>query len=91
MSAAGRKGGKLKTETKKAEPVDVAALIARSRENPFGFLSLDEVRRIFGFGVNTMTELVRMGAPVVARKMNPGMLMEWLRVNASEVGKIREE
>ena len=48
-------------------------------------------RLLFGFGSNTMTALVNLGAPVVARKINPDAFKAWLSANASIVGKIREE
>lgn len=59
--------------------------------NPFRFFSLEEVGEICGFGRNTMTALVDAGAPVVGRKMNPNLLLEWLKQNHDAIGKVRPE
>lgn len=58
--------------------------------NPYKYHSFAKIAERFGFGVNTITAFVAMGAPVVARKINPDHLKEWLRVNGEKVGKIRE-
>jgi len=46
---------------------------------------------MFDLGRNVMTALRTMGAPVIGRKMNPMMLMEWLKENHDRVPKVRGE
>lgn len=67
-----------------------SALAKLVRENPYRFLSFGEIARLFGFGTNTMTVLVNLGAPVAARKINPQHFLAWLEKNYDKVGKIRE-
>ena len=62
-----------------------------AKENPFQFFSFEEIGDLYGFGKNTMTALAAAGAPVVAKKMNPQLLFEWLEQNADKIGKIRED
>lgn len=71
----------------RAKPLGIAD---RVQANPFQFFSCEEVAELFGFGRDTMTALIAAGAPVVGRKMNPQLLLEWLRVHHSDIGKIRE-
>ena len=61
-----------------------------ARENPYRFFTFTEIRELFGFGENAITLFVEMGAPVVARKINPTLLLEWLKAHAPEIGKIRD-
>ena len=63
----------------------------QAQENPFRFFSFQEVGEMFDFGRDTMTALVNAGAPVVAKKINPALLLKWLESNADEVGKVREQ
>ena len=37
-----------------------------------------------------MTALIDAGAPMVSRKINPSLLMDWMRAHPDAVGKIRE-
>jgi hypothetical protein len=73
------------------KPAEKPSVADQARENPYRFFSFADIAALFGFGVNTMTEIVRLGAPVVARKLNPDALKAWLTTNAEKVGKIREE
>jgi hypothetical protein len=60
--------------------------------NPFKFFALADVAKMFGFGADTMTAIAKApGAPIVARKCNPHLLLKWLEQNADKVGKIRED
>lgn len=68
-----------------------AALAKLVRENPFRFITQAEAGKLFGFGTNAMTMLVNLGAPVVARKINPDHFKSWLCTNADKVGKIRSD
>ena len=61
-----------------------------AKENPYRFFNYGEISELFGFGADLITKIVEMGAPVVARKINPTLLMEWLKSNAAAVGKIRD-
>jgi hypothetical protein len=38
-----------------------------------------------------MTTLRGMGAPVVGRKMNPGLLLQWLQQHHDRVPKVRSD
>jgi hypothetical protein len=69
---------------------EALTLAKLAKENPFRFFTVAEVGSMCDFGVNTMTALITAGAPVVARKINPSLLLKWLEVNADKVGKIRE-
>lgn len=61
-----------------------------AQANPFAFLSFEEVAELFNFGKDVMTALAKMpGFPVVAKKVNPTILMGWLKDNAEKVGSIR--
>ncbi len=68
-----------------------ALLVRAARENPFAWFTSEEVAVICGFGVDVMTALRAMGAPVVGRKMNPELLLRWIEKNAADIGKIRPE
>jgi len=71
-------------------PVEESPL-TQAKDNPFRFFSLEDAAEIFGFGRNTMTALADAGAPIIARKCNPQLLLRWLEENAEKVGKIRGE
>lgn len=79
---------KAKSSCKAKEAEEFARLAAA---NPYRFFSYQIAGKICGFGVNTITALVDAGAPVVARKINPGMLLEWIKSHPDAVGKIRED
>ena len=66
-----------------------AALVKLARENPYRFFTMEETALICGFGPNVMTSLNSMGAPIVARKCNPQLLLEWIGKNAERIGKVR--
>jgi hypothetical protein len=66
-------------------------LAAEARDNPFRFFTSEEMGIMFDFGENVMTTLRGMGAPVVGRKMNPMLLLEWLKENHDRVPKVRGE
>lgn len=68
-----------------------ASLVGEARENPFAWFTSEEVAVICGFGIDVMTALRAMGAPVVGRKMNPELLLRWIEKNAADIGKIRPE
>src|ERR1700761_5310039 len=71
---------------KTARRIDLAS---EARANPFLFFTSEETGLMFGLGENVMTALRSMGAPVVGRKMNPVLLMEWLKQNHERVPKVR--
>lgn len=60
-----------------------------AKRNPFKFFTLAQVGELLGFGANTMTALVKAGAPIVARKCNPQLLVQWIGANADRIGKVR--
>lgn len=66
-------------------------LVAEAAANPFRFFTCEEVGELFDFGRDTMTALIRAGAPIVAKKMNPGLLIEWLKTNHDKIGKVRAD
>lgn len=66
-------------------------LAAEARANPFRFFTSEEMGIMFDFGENVMTTLRGMGAPVVGRKMNPMLLLEWLKENHDRVPKVRAD
>lgn len=59
-------------------------------DNPYKYHSFAKIAERFGFGVNTITAFVALGAPVVARKINCDSLKKWLEENGEKVGKIRD-
>jgi len=63
------------------------ALLDAAKANPFRFFTIEETGEICGFGKGTMTAIVAAGAPVVGCKLNPQILLEWIRANAAKVGK----
>jgi hypothetical protein len=69
---------------------ETAALVKLARENPFRFFTLEEVGKICGFGKDTMTALAALRAPIVARKCNPNLLIQWIGENHDRIDKIRE-
>jgi hypothetical protein len=66
-------------------------LVHEARDNPFAWFTSEEVAVICGFGVDVMTALRAMGAPVVGRKMNPELLLRWIEKNSAYIGKIRPD
>lgn len=62
-------------------------------ENPYRFFSFEEMGEIFDFGRDVMTAIAAHPSPplIVARKMNPGVLLEWLKIHGKELGKIRPD
>lgn len=64
---------------------DVSALVAIAKDNPYRFFTVGEVALIFNLSKDTMTDLLRIGAPTVARKMNPNVFQEWLKTGHLEV------
>lgn len=72
------------TKRREKHPARVAA------ENPYRFFSFEEIGEIFGFGRDVMTAIAaHPDAPVVFRKMNPRLLLEWLRENHGQLGKTK--
>ncbi|EDY16026.1 hypothetical protein CfE428DRAFT_6420 [Chthoniobacter flavus Ellin428] len=69
----------------------MSLLAAEAQANPFRFFTSEEVGELFGFGENVMTTLRGMGAPVVGRKMNPGLLLQWLQQHHDRVPKVRSD
>jgi hypothetical protein len=70
-------------------PLEILRLVRVAQENPFRFFSLAEVAKICGFGSDVLTALNSLGAPVVARRCNPRLLVEWIGRNADKIGKVR--
>ena len=68
-----------------------ASLVHEARHNPFAWFTSEEVAVICGFGIDVMTALRAMGAPVVGRKMNPELLLRWIEKNSADIGKIRPD
>jgi hypothetical protein len=56
--------------------------------NPFFFHSPTKVGLLFGFGPRAMTALLRLGAPIVAKKICPAHFILWLKDHTSEIGKL---
>lgn len=73
------------------KPKDAASLAKQVRDNPYVFITYADAATLFGFGTNAMTAFANLGAPVVARKINPDLFKAWLAANAEKVGKIRDE
>ncbi len=71
------------------EPEDeIGSLIAAWRSNPFQYFTQTEVRLMFGFGEDAMTALASLGAPIVAKKINPDHFKAWLWENRERIGKV---
>lgn len=66
-----------------------AALVKEARENPFACFAFEEIAVIYNWGKNVPGQLAGIGAPVVARKMNPQLLLKWLGEHADDVAKLR--
>ena len=69
------------------------ALLVKAKANPFLFLPQEKIAVMFGLGHETVTALVRNGAPTLARKINPHLLFKWIEENRhllQELGKVRE-
>lgn len=69
---------------------ETGRLVHLARENPFQFFTLADAAKICGFGVNIMTALGAAGAPIIGRRCNPQLLLQWLGRNAHRMGKVRE-
>lgn len=67
-------------------------LAERVQANPFAFITFEETAELFGFGRDVMTALAKQpGFPIVARKTNPALMMEWLKANHAKVGQIKAQ
>lgn len=78
----------------KSKPSADGGILARIKDNPFLYLTQEQISEIFGFGEDTVCALIRHGAPTVARKINPRIFFSWLEQNGdrlSEMGKVRDE
>lgn len=64
------------------------ALVAAWRENPFLYFSQSDVRLMFGIGEDAMKALIGLGAPVVAKKVNPDHFKAWLWEHRESIGKV---
>jgi hypothetical protein len=65
-----------------------AALVKLWRENPFHLFTQTEVRQMFNLGEDAMKALAGLGAPIVAKKMNPGHFQQWLWENRDRISKL---
>ncbi len=73
-------------EAKQLPPLEEAL------RNPYLYFSFEEIADIFGFGRDVLTLIGKHPkAPIVAKKMNPKILHEWLRRHGHELGKVRTE
>lgn len=64
-------------------------LAARVLANPFEYLHFGEIGRLFNFGEDTLTAIVRLGAPVVSKKINPRSLANWLETNREQLRALK--
>lgn len=63
-----------------------------AQANPLKFFSAVETAKILGLSRNTLTFLRAAGAPTLAGKFNPLLLVNWIEQHPEETsGKIREE
>jgi hypothetical protein len=67
---------------------EIGQLVRLARENPYLFFTIGDVAKICGFGPRVMTVLNSLGAPVIGRKCNPRLLLEWIGQNPEKIGKI---
>lgn len=65
-----------------------AALIEQWRANPLRYFTQTEVRMMFNIGETSMRALVKLGAPIVATKLNPDHFKAWLWENRENIGKL---
>ena len=68
-----------------------AALLKSVRENRFACLSFPEIALLYGWGKNIPGALAVIGAPVIARRMNPELLLKWLETHGEAVSKLRSK
>lgn len=67
------------------------SLVKEARENPFACFAFDEIALLYKWGKNVPGQLAAIGAPVIARRMNPHLLLKWLEEHAEDVKKLRPE
>jgi len=68
------------------------ALVSAALSNPLEFFTVEETGIILGdFTPALMTAIIKAGAPIVNRKMNPHHVAKWLEVHARDVGKVRPD
>lgn len=56
--------------------------------NPFGYLPQGEIAELFNLGIDAVAALVALGAPTVAKKINPDHFKRWLWENREKIGKL---
>lgn len=72
--------------SKEAKPfIELAA------KNRFQTFTFEETAQLFGWGRNVPSALAALGAPVVAKRFNPDLLLQWIAQNPSELTKLRNE
>ncbi len=67
---------------------NTSALLQLWRDNPFHYFTQSEARAMFGFGEDAMKALAVLGAPVVAKKINPDHFKAWLWENRERIEKL---
>lgn len=67
---------------------ETAALLKAWRANPLRHFTQTQVRKMFDLGEDSMTALTKLGAPVVAKKINPDHFKQWLWVNRENIQKL---
>lgn len=55
---------------------------------PFRFMSTPELAEEMNLSVAAIRALYRFGAPFVAKKSHPRLLMEWMARNPEKIGKL---
>lgn len=66
-----------------------SALVKEARENPFACFSFQEIAILYGWGKNVPSQLVAIGAPCIAKKLNPSLLLKWLGEHSDHIAKLR--
>lgn len=65
-----------------------AAMAKLVSENPFAYLTQEDIGLLFGFGKQSMGALVAMGVPTVAKRINASHFQRWLWANRERIGKL---
>ena len=57
-------------------------------KSPFRFLNTEELAAAMNLSVTAIRALQQFGAPFLAKKSHPRLLLDWMARNPEKVGKI---
>ena len=56
--------------------------------SPYRFLSTEELAKEMGLSVTAIRALQKFGAPFIAKRSHPRLLLEWMARHPEKVGKV---